>query len=102
MVYELQNHQKDYRFHDQLPLHFAALPKNHTKQTINHNISKIKQLISVYNYFKLSLDHFPKTNAEVEHMSKVSYAGFIGCLMYDMVFIRPYLTQAISQVFKFM
>lgn len=42
------------------------------------------------------------TNAEAEHMSKVSYAGFIDCLMYDMIFIRPYLTQAISQVFKSM
>lgn len=56
----------------------------------------------MYDYFKLSLDHFPKTNAEAGHMSKVPYVDFIGGLMYDMVFIRPYLAQIISQVFKFM
>ena len=35
-------------------------------------------------------------------MSKVPYANAIGCLMYDMVSIRPDLAHVVSQVCKFM
>lgn len=54
------------------------------------------------NHFKLSLDQCPKTDVEVEYMSKVPYANDVDCLRYVMVCTKPDLTQAISQVCKFM
>ncbi|XP_050889231.1 secreted RxLR effector protein 161-like [Lathyrus oleraceus] len=44
----------------------------------------------------------PKIDGEAKYMSKVPYASSVGCLMYDMICTRPDLTQAVSQVYKFM
>ena len=54
------------------------------------------------NHFKLTLDQCPKSDSEIEYMSKVPYASAVGCLMYAMVCTRPDLAQAVSQVCKFM
>lgn len=54
------------------------------------------------NHFKLSLEQCPKTDSEIEGMSKIPYASAVGCLMYAMVCTRPDLAQAVSQVCKFM
>ena len=53
-------------------------------------------------HFKLSLDQCPKTNAEVEYMSKVPYVSAVGWLMYVMVCTKPNLAHVVSQVCKFM
>ncbi|KAE8668429.1 hypothetical protein F3Y22_tig00112339pilonHSYRG00113 [Hibiscus syriacus] len=37
------------------------------------------------NHFKLSLEHFPKTDKEAKDMTKVPYSNDDGCLMYAMV-----------------
>ena len=54
------------------------------------------------NHFRLSLDQCPKSDKEIKDMAKVPYVSAIGCLMYAMVCTRPDLTQAVSQVSKFM
>ena len=53
------------------------------------------------NHFKLSLEHCPKTNAELSTMSKIPYDA-VRCLMYVMVCTRSDLVQVVSQVCKFM
>ena len=40
------------------------------------------------NHFKLSKEMCPKTQEEIEYMSKVPYSSTIGSLMYAMVFTR--------------
>ena len=54
------------------------------------------------NHFRLSTTQCPKTDNEVQDMSKVPYASAVGCLMYAMVCIRPDLAQAVSAVIKFL
>ena len=57
--------------------------------------------ISNTNHFRLSTTKCPKTNDEVQDMSKVPYASEVACLMYEMVCTRPDLAQAVSAVSKF-
>ena len=67
------------------------------------NMSNAKLVsIPLAKHFKLSIDQCPKTNVEVEYMSKVPYARAVGCLMYVMVYTIPDLTHATSQVCKFL
>ena len=54
------------------------------------------------NHFRLSTAQCPKTDDEVQVMSKVPYTSAVGCLMYAMVCTRPDLAQAISVVSKFL
>ena len=54
------------------------------------------------NHFRLSTTQCPKTNDEVQDMSKVPYASAVGCLMYAMVCTRLDLAQAVSAVCKFL
>ena len=54
------------------------------------------------NHFHLSTSQCPRTIEEIEDMSKVSYAGAVGCLMYAMVSTRPNLAYAVSVVSKYM
>ena len=54
------------------------------------------------NHFRLSLDQCPKSDREIEDMAKVLYVSAVGCLMYAMVYTRPDLAHAVSQVSKFM
>ena len=53
-------------------------------------------------HFKLYVDQCPKTNVEVEYMSKVLDVSAAVYLMYVMVCTRPSLTYVVSQVCKFM
>ena len=54
------------------------------------------------NHFRLSTCQCPKTDDEVNDMSKVSYASAMGWLMYAMACTRPDLAHAISVVSKFL
>ena len=54
------------------------------------------------NHFRLFLDQCPKSDKEIEDMAKVLYVSAVGCLMYAMVYTRPDLAHAVSQVSKFM
>ncbi|KAE8658345.1 hypothetical protein F3Y22_tig00116971pilonHSYRG00233 [Hibiscus syriacus] len=54
------------------------------------------------NHFKLSSEQCPKTDKEAEDMEKVSYSNDVGYLMYAMVYTRPDLAHAVSQVCKYM
>ena len=54
------------------------------------------------NHFRLSTTQCPKTDDDVEDMSKVPYANVVRCLMYAMVCTIPNLAQAISAVSKFL
>ncbi|KAK8506757.1 hypothetical protein V6N12_002201 [Hibiscus sabdariffa] len=54
------------------------------------------------NHFKLSSEHFPKTDKEIEEMTKVPYASVVGCLMYAMVCTRPDLAHVVGHVYKYM
>jgi len=54
------------------------------------------------NLFNFSLEQCSKAYAEGEYMWKVDYAIGVGYLIYAMVSTRPYFTQAVSQVVKFM
>ena len=53
-------------------------------------------------HFKLSKEQLPKTEEEMDHMSKVPYASAIGSLMYAMVCTRPDIAHAVGVVSRFM
>ena len=54
------------------------------------------------NHFILSTTLCPKTNNDLQDMSKVPYASAVGCLMYALVCTRPDLAQAVSAVSNFL
>ena len=54
------------------------------------------------NHFKLSIAQCPKTDDDVQDMSKIPYASVVGCLMYVMVCTRLDLAQAVSAIIKFL
>ncbi|XP_062116409.1 secreted RxLR effector protein 161-like [Humulus lupulus] len=54
------------------------------------------------NQFYLSKEQCPKTQAEIEAMSKVPYSNAVGSIMYLMVCTRPDLAYAISILSKYM
>ena len=54
------------------------------------------------NHFRLSTSQCPKTDDEVNDMSKVSYASAMGWLMYAMACTRPDLAHVVSVVSKFL
>lgn len=53
-------------------------------------------------HFKLSSTQSPKTEKDIEGMKNIPYSNAIGNLMYDMIFSRPDLACAASQVSRFM
>ena len=53
-------------------------------------------------HFKLSKEQSPKTEEEMDHMSKVPYASAISSLMYVMVCTRPDIARAVGVVSRFM
>ena len=44
----------------------------------------------------------PKTQDEIDHMSKIPYASAVGSLMYAMVWTRPDIAHAVGVVSRFM
>ena len=53
-------------------------------------------------YFKLSKEMCPKTQEDMDYMSKVPYASPIGSLMYAMVYTRPDIAHAVGVVSRYM
>ena len=53
-------------------------------------------------HFKLSKEQSPKTEEEMDHMSKVPYASTIGSLMYAMVYTKPDIAHVVGVVSRFM
>jgi hypothetical protein len=54
------------------------------------------------NHFKLTKEICPKTQEEIEYMSKVPYSSTIGSLMYAMVFTRLDIAHAVGVVSMYM
>ena len=53
-------------------------------------------------HFKLKATMSPTTVEEREYMTRVLYASTVGSLMYAMVCTRPYLSQAVSIISRYM
>jgi len=51
-----------------------------------------------YIHFKLSKEMCPKTQEDVDYISKVPYASAVGSLMYAMVCTRPDIAHAVGVV----
>ena len=58
--------------------------------------------IPLASHFKLSKEACPKTQEEMAHMSKVSYASAIGSLMYAMIYTRPDIAHVVGVVSRYM
>ena len=52
-------------------------------------------------HFKLSKEMFPKTQEEINYMSKVPYASAVGSLMYAMVCTRPDIAHAVGVLSRY-
>eukprot|EP00253_Pinus_taeda_P022748 PITA_22748 len=65
-----------------------------------HNVKPISTPFS--SHFKLSKEMCPKTQEDVDYMSKVPYASVVGSLMYAMVFTRPNIAHAVGVVSRYM
>ena len=53
-------------------------------------------------HFKLSKEMCPKTQEDIEYMSKVPYQSAVGNLMYAMVCTRPDIAHAVGVVSRYM
>ena len=53
-------------------------------------------------HFKLSKEMCPKTQEEMDYMSKIPYASVVGSLMYAMVYTRPDIAHAVGVVSGYM
>jgi hypothetical protein len=54
------------------------------------------------NHFKLTKEMCPKTQEEIEYMSRVPYSSTVGSLMYAMVCTRPDIAHAVGVVSRYM
>jgi hypothetical protein len=53
-------------------------------------------------HFKLTMERYPKTQEDIEYMSRAPYSSTIGSLMYVMVCTRPDIAHAAGVVRKYM
>ena len=53
-------------------------------------------------HFKLSKEMYPKTQEEIDYMSKIPYSLAVGILMYSMVCTRPDIAHAVGVVSRYM
>ena len=53
-------------------------------------------------HFKLSKEMCPKTQEEMEYMSKVPYASAVGSLIYAMVYTRLDISHEVGVVSRYM
>ena len=53
-------------------------------------------------HFKLTKEMCPKTQDEIEYMSRVHYSSEVGILMYVMVCTRPNIAHAMGVVSRYM
>ncbi|RVW39706.1 Retrovirus-related Pol polyprotein from transposon TNT 1-94 [Vitis vinifera] len=76
----------------------------YVKKVLNRfNMNEAKPVSTpLGSHFKLSKEQSPKTEEEMDHMSKVPYASAIGSLMYAMVCTRPDIAHAVGVVSRFM
>ena len=76
----------------------------YVKKVLNRfNMNKAKPVSTpLGSHFKLSKEQSPKTEEEMDYMSKVSYASTIGSLMYAMVCTRPDIAHVVGVVSSFM
>ena len=75
-------------------------------------IKKVLKIFNVHNakpvstpfssHFKLSKEMWPKTQEDMDYMSKVPYASAVGSLMYAMVCTRPDIAHAVGVVSRYM
>lgn len=65
-----------------------------------HNAKPVSTLLAAH--FKLSSTLCPKSDSDIEYMSRVPYSSAVGSLMYDMVCSRPNLSYALSIVSRYM
>eukprot|EP00253_Pinus_taeda_P023170 PITA_23170 len=78
----------------------------------NEYIQKVLKRFSMHNakpvstpfasHFKLSKEMCPKTQEDVDYMSKVPYASAVGSLMYAMVCTSPDIAHAVGVVSRYM
>jgi hypothetical protein len=54
------------------------------------------------NHFKLTKEMYPKTQEEIEYISRVPYSSTVGSLMYVMVFTRQYIEHAVGVLSRYM
>jgi hypothetical protein len=54
------------------------------------------------NHLKLTKEMCPKTQEDIEYMSRVPYSSTVGSLMYAMVCIRPDIAHAVGVVSRYM
>eukprot|EP00253_Pinus_taeda_P005034 PITA_05034 len=84
------------------------------KLTLSQNeyIQKVLKRFNMHNakpvstpfasHFKLSKEMCPKTQEDMDYMSKVPYASAVGSLMYAMVCTRPDIAHAVGVVSRYM
>lgn len=65
-----------------------------------HNSKPVSTSLAAH--FKLSSFLCPKSDADIEYMSRVPYSSAVGSLMYDVVCSRPDLSYALSVVSRYM
>ena len=53
-------------------------------------------------HLNISKEMCPKTQEEIEYISKVPYSSIVGSLMYGMVCTRPYIAHAMGVVSRYM
>jgi hypothetical protein len=51
---------------------------------------------------RLTIEQCPRTQEEIEDMACVSYASFVGSLMYVMVCTRPNISHAVGVLSRYM
>ena len=88
--------------------------KKNKKLTLSQNeyIQKVLKIFNMQNekpvstpfasHFKLSKEMCPKTQEDMDYMSKVPYASVVGSLMYAMVCTRPNIAHAVGVVSRYM
>ena len=54
------------------------------------------------NHSKISKEMCPKTQEEIDYMSKIPYSSVVGILMYAMVCARPDIAHVVGVVSKYM
>ena len=88
--------------------------RKNRKLTLSQNeyIQKVLKRFNMHNakpvstpfasHFKLSKEMCPKTQEDMDYMSKVPYASAVGSLMYAMVCTRPDIAHAVGVVSRYM
>ena len=88
--------------------------RKNRKLTLSRNeyIQKVLKIFNMQNakpvstpfasHFKLRKEMCPKTQEDMDYMSKVPYASAVGSLMYAMVCTRPDIAHAVGVVSKYM